>query len=344
MPVPFRSSRIAANLLMLLATIIWGSAFVAQRVGLNHVPPLLFTGVRFVLGGAVVALVMVGRTIGRRVAGSNPIASTSLPTLSHAADGWTSLRLWGAALVLGSLLIGAIGAQQIGLAGTSVANAGFISSLYVILVPVLGRVTGQRLPRSVMYGAPLVLTGLYALSGPLNAWRSGDLWELLGVVIVTGQIVAMGRYAPRFEPMALASAQFLVCGVEGLTLSWWIERPVGTEALSGLLAAWGSVLYGGVLSVGVAYTIQVVAQRHARAADAALVFSLEGVFAALAGWAMLGESLSVKGVVGCALMVAGLAVAQRPEQDPPASPVSREPSTPSSMGSNDRPKVPDLRA
>lgn len=331
----FRSSRTTANLLILLATLIWGSAFVAQRVSLDHVPPLLFTGIRFVLGGTVVALVIALRALGRR---ASHLASAS------PSPGWGCARLWGAALVLGSLLVGAIGSQQIGLASTSVANAGFISSLYVVFVPILGLFVGHRLARPVMLGALLAMAGLYALSGPVGTWRSGDLWELLGVVIVSGQIVAMGRFAPRFEPMALASAQFLVCGVEGLALSLLLEHPSWTTAAQDLLAAWGPVLYGGIFSVGVAYTIQVVAQRHARAADAALLFSLEGVVAALAAWLILGESLSSRGLLGCVLVFAGLVVAQRPERDPPASSISWDPGVPAAVGADDRPTHLDLRS
>jgi len=280
---------------MLAAAMIWGSAFVAQRLSLDAIGPFLFTGLRFLLGAGVVSvLVFARRRSARRVAG------VPLPPLFN-----TALVLSGG--LLGLLLAVAISLQQIGLGQTKIANAGFISSLYVIIVPLIGVLLRHRTGPGTWIGAALAVIGLYLLS--INEHftvMSGDWYQLACALVISVQVMLVGHYAPRHDPLVLSIAQFVTCGVTCLAIGLACE-PV---QLASLVRAAPTILYGGALSVGVGYTIQVVAQRDAAPAHAAVIFSMEGVFAAIAGWAAFGETLTPRALVGCALMLAGLLACQ----------------------------------
>jgi drug/metabolite transporter (DMT)-like permease len=282
-----------ANLLMLLAAIIWGSAFVAQRLSLDAIGPFLFTGLRFLLGSAVVLALCL-----------RPAARTSrfeLAALVHRPKE----ALPG--IALGLVLSVAISMQQIGLQYTKVANAGFISSLYVVIVPLVGAAFGHRTRAATWLGALLAAVGLYFLSVKSSfEVRSGDLYQLGCAIVISFQVLLVGRFARSRDALALAFVQFVTCGVLCLAVALAFE-PLHAQALA---RAWPSIVYGGALSVGVGYTLQVVAQRDAAPAHAAIIFSMEGVFAALAGWVALGETLSARALGGAALMLAGLVVCQ----------------------------------
>ncbi|WP_028229547.1 DMT family transporter [Paraburkholderia ferrariae] len=285
-----------ANLLMLAAAMIWGSAFVAQRLSLDTIGPFLFTGLRFLLGAAVVsALVLAQRHAYARRA---PLADT--PPLF--APG-----LLRSGCVLGLVLAVAISLQQVGLRYTKIANAGFISSLYVVIVPLLGVLLRHRTGAGTWVGALLAAIGLYFLS--INEHFSvmyGDWYQLGCAIVISIQVMLVGHYAPRHDPLVLSIVQFVACGAACLAIGLACE-PL---QLASLLRAAPAILYGGALSVGVGYTIQVVAQRDAAPAHAAVIFSMEGVFAALAGWLALGETLTPRALMGCALMLAGLLACQ----------------------------------
>jgi drug/metabolite transporter (DMT)-like permease len=283
-----------ANLLMLVAAMIWGSAFVAQRVSLDAIGPFLFTGLRFLLGAGVV-LLFVACTRWRRAR-----VNIAVPARDTAA----LLRAGGA---LGLLLAFAISMQQIGLQYTKVANAGFISSLYVVIVPLIGALLGHRIGFGTALGALFAAVGMYFLS--VNEHFSilyGDWYQLAGAIVISMQVMLVGRFARRHDPLSLALVQFVTCGAICLAIAVACE-PL---RLGDIVRAAPSILYGGALSVGVAYTIQVVAQKDAAPAHAAVIFSMEGVFAALAGWLVLGETLSTRAFAGCALMLVGLIVCQ----------------------------------
>ena len=285
-----------ASALMLLASLIWGTAFVAQTASIGTVGPFYYTGLRFMLGAAVVLAVMALR---RR---PDPAA--------HPASNPRSLLRDGG--LLGGVVAISISMQQIGLESTTVANAGFISSLYVVLVPLLGLLWGRRVGAGVWLGALLAASGMYFLSVRQGySVRHGDWLELGGALFITVQLLLLGRMAPRHDPLQLAVVQFVVCGLLCLGAGVLVES-ISLEALQ--RAAW-TIFYGGALSVGVAYTLQVVAQRHAVPAHAAVIFSMEGVFAALAGWLLLRQALDDRALFGCALMFAGLVVAQLPARN-----------------------------
>ncbi|MCV2348434.1 DMT family transporter [Paucibacter sp. Y2R2-4] len=285
-------SRIRANLLLIFIAVIWGSAFVAQSHGMEHLGPMAFTGIRFLIGALVVAPLMW-----REWQGLKAQDRALRPVDGAKIAGLGSLLLMGAAM------------QQIGIVSTTVTNAGFLTALYVPLVPVLGWLLWRHLPHwSVWPGALACLVGAYLLSGAqsLSIGR-GDLWVILSALPWAFHVVLVGRVADRMAaPFLVAGGQFAVCGL--LALGWaLLNEPISA---SGLQAAVGSLLYTGVFSVGIAFTAQVVAQRYAHAADAAIILSSETLFAALFGYFMMGDRLSPAGLLGCALIFASMMLIQ----------------------------------
>ena len=279
-------------MLLFLAAILWGFAFVAQRAGMRHVGPFIFNGVRFALGSAsLLPLKLVNRR--RRSIGSLP--PTSRKTLIVGGG------LAGAALFVGSSL------QQVGIVYTTAGKAGFITGLYVIIVPILGLFWRQR-PNIVTWGGAILATvGLYFLSITEDFTIStGDLLVLISAFFWAIHVHIIGRFSVKTDPIKLASLQFLVCSVLSLIVAVFTV----VITIQGLFNAVVPILYGGLVSVGIAYTLQVVAQQHARPTHAAIILSLETVFAALGGWIILSESLSSRGLAGCALMLAGMLLSQ----------------------------------
>jgi drug/metabolite transporter (DMT)-like permease len=291
---PDTRQHLRANLLMLLAAMIWGSAFVAQRLSLDAIGPFLFTGLRFLLGALVVLTMIVC------------VRRSALAELAKRGPGGAR-ELLGAGALLGMVLAVSISLQQIGLQYTKVANAGFISSLYVVIVPLLGVLFRHRTGLATWLGASLAAVGMYFLSVDEHfSMLYGDWYQLAGALVISIQMMLVGRFALRHDTLMLALVQFVTCGFACLVVGLVVE-PV---SLAVIARAAPTIAYGGALSVGVAYTIQVVAQRYAAPSHAAVIFSMEGVFAALAGWLVLGETLSARALFGCALMLAGLIVCQ----------------------------------
>ncbi|HRD67977.1 MAG TPA: DMT family transporter [Candidatus Competibacter sp.] len=280
-----------AELLLLLTAVIWGFAFVAQRVGMEHVGPFTYNGVRFILGAlSLLPLLLIGR---RPAAAGHP-------------GRWRPI-LTGS-LLAGLLLFAGASLQQVGIVYTTAGKAGFITGLYVVIVPLLGLLWGHRTPWSTWTGAVLAAAGLYLLTvtGDLSL-AEGDGLVLLGALFWAGHVLIIGWLSGRhIEPVLLACLQFVVCAALSLLVAVAFE-PI---TLAGLEGAALPILYGGLLSVGVAYTLQVVAQRDAPPAHAAIILSLETVFAALGGWWLLHETLSGRSLTGCALMFAGMLLSQ----------------------------------
>jgi drug/metabolite transporter (DMT)-like permease len=286
-----RAGRTGASALLLLAAAIWGFAFVAQRAGMDHVGPFLFNGVRFLLG-ALVLVPFALRARRRRPAIERPrVGAATVVGLACA----------------GLVLTVAANLQQVGLVSTSAGKAGFLTGLYVVLVPLLGLARGQRLRWAMALAVPLSALGLYLLSvvGPFRL-APGDGWVLLGAFVWAVHVHLIDWLVARAEALVIALVQFALCGVLSLAVSLARE----TTTLDGITAAWGAIAYAGILSVGVAYTLQVVGQRRVEPALAGVVLSLEGTFAALGGWVVLGETLSVRALVGCGLMLLAMVLAQ----------------------------------
>jgi len=278
-----RPRDLRALILLLLAAAIWGFAFVAQRSGMAHVGPFLFNGVRFLLGALALVPFMLRRTAGR--------ASRS-----------TVAGLIGAGLVLTV----AANLQQVGLVTTTAGKAGFLTGLYVVFVPLIGLVLRQPLRRTTAAAVPLAAGGLYLLAVKEGfAISSGDGWILLGAAAWAVHVQIIDRLVRRADAVTIAVTQFSICGAISLAASFAFEEPT----IAGLAAVRGEILYAGVLSVGVAYTLQIVGQRRVAPAQAGIVLSLEAVFAALGGWLILGERLSARSMVGCGLMLAAMLLA-----------------------------------
>lgn len=277
--------------LLLLTATIWGFAFVAQRMGMDHVGPFAFNGIRFALGALVLLPFIVNakeknRSEEKRVARGQ-------------------LILWGSAAGL-AIFTGA-SFQQVGLVYTTAGKAGFITGLYVVIVPIMGLLWRQKTNAGTWIGALLATVGLYLLSVTEALTISyGDMLELIGAFVWAGHIHLIGWASPKTDSKKLAFVQFAVCSLLSLGAAVLFE----TITMDGLINAALPIFYGGALSVGIAYTLQVVAQKNAHPAHAAILLSLESVFAAVGGWLVLGEMMSMRSLSGCALMLVGMLISQ----------------------------------
>lgn len=284
------SPTLRADLLMLLTAAIWGSTFVAQQLGMDTIGPFTYSGTRILLGAALIAPLWSWR--------GGWFAVTPL----HRSQG-----LWPAGLLLGLVLFVAINLQQVGLLGTSVSNAGFITGLYVVLVPVLMRLGGHRVTLKVWGAVALASAGLYLLSVKANASIApGDWLQLGGALMWAVHVLLVGYLARRHDPLRLAVLQYLVAGGLSLLAATWRE----TITWDGLQHASAAIAWGGIMSIGVAYTLQVIVQRVALASHAAIIYSSEGLFSALCGWWLLGENIGLRGWTGAALLLVAMLLAQ----------------------------------
>ncbi len=285
-----KSDRWKADLGLLLVTVIWGSAFVVQRLAAAETGVNLFNGARFLLGGLALFPLAFGR---RPAAGTEPLSRKNLPGV----------------ILAGCLLVGGAGLQQAGLVYTTAGNAGFITGLYVVLVPLFLALFWRRRPQPVILAAAgLAVAGMFLLSTGCSLQRlnRGDLLELFGAVFWALHVIAVGVLVKRMAVLQFAVGQYLVCGALSLAIGLAWEA----HTLPGLAQSWWAVAYAGLVSVGLGYTIQAAAQRHAPAADAAIILSGESLFAALSGWIFLSEYLTPVQVVGCAVILAGMLLAQ----------------------------------
>lgn len=285
-----------ANFLLFVAAAIWGSAFVAQKVGMDAIGPFWYTGLRFALGTVIIA----------------PLLFIEKPTRPIVRSDWMT------GIGIGLLLFAGINLQQVALIYTTVANTGFITGLYVALVPVICLFWGHRYGAGVWVGVLMALIGLYLLSvrGDFQI-NPGDLLTLLSAFFWAFQVIALSSSGHCLPPVRLAVTQFSTCVVLSVFVALFRE-PISLEIIGD---AGIPLLYGGIMSVGFGFTIQVVAQRYAHAAHSAIILSLESVVAAFAGWLVLNETLDSRALIGCLLMLAGTIVAQLS----PAAVPTREP-------------------
>lgn len=278
----------AISMLWLTAA-IWGFAFVAQRAGMEYIGPFTYNGIRFLIGSiSLVPLVLVA-------------SRKSGQTIRLDRKTWVAGLLAGLVLFMGASL------QQAGMVTTSAGKAGFITGFYVILVPIIGIFIGQRISYLMWFGAVLALFGLYMLTinGPFVLQR-GDMLVLLSAFFWAAHVQLINKLVNSIAPLPLAAIQFAVCGL----LSLCVAFPVETVSSESIVKAAIPILYGGLMSVGIAYTLQVVAQQYVHPAYASLILSFETVFAVIGGWLILNETLSTRNLVGCLLMMAGIVVVQ----------------------------------
>lgn len=294
------TKQLRGGAMLMLTALIWGTAFVAQSVGMDYLGPCAFTATRNFIG--CVALLPV-------IALASRLRSGAQPEEAAPAPGKKALFGWGAAC--GLLLGGATLLQQAGMQTASAGKAGFLTALYIVIVPVLGIFLGRRPGLKVWMGVVLALVGAYLLSVKGGAGiASGDLLVIASAVVFSLHILVIDSVPTGMDGVRLSCVQFLVAGAFALVLALFLE----TFTWRDILSAWVPLLYTGVVSSGVGYTLQILGQRTVNPTVACLILSLESVFAALAGWAILGQALSLRELFGCALVFVAVILAQLPRK------------------------------
>lgn len=293
-----------STFLLTLAALIWGLGFVAQSSGMQHIGPLTFTAIRFLIG-ALVLLPFIYIS-DRLTARKNKILSAH----NHPQPQNKKTLLIGG-LCCGSVLFVMSALQQAGLQYTSVGKAGFITVLYIVIVPVLGLFFKKRVPWLVWVAVAIATVGLYLLciTGQVGGLNKGDILVFLCAIVTSAHILLIDYFSPKVESVKLSSFQFLVCGIISLIAALIFESP----DISSIFAAWLPLLYTGVMSCGVAYTLQVIGQRSINPTLASLLLSLESVFAVLGGWLLLDERLTTSEALGCVLVFTAIILAQLPD-------------------------------
>lgn len=282
--------------MLFMAAFIWGTAFVAQSVGMEYLGPLSFNGARFLMGSMVlVPVICLGRANpARRKEGKKP---GSLKTTV------TGGVCCGLALCAAALL------QQYGILYTTVGKAGFITTLYIILVPFFGIFLKKRIPGKVWVGAVIAAFGMYLLCmSERFSLSRGDGMVFLCAILFSVHILVIDHFSPRVDGVELSCIQFLTAGVIGSVLALIFEKPDIRDFVRGIVP----LAYAGVLSSGVAYTLQVVGQKNMDPTVASLILSLESVVSVLAGWVVLGQALTGRELAGCGLVFCAVILVQLP--------------------------------
>jgi drug/metabolite transporter (DMT)-like permease len=291
-----------ANILLLITAAIWGSAFVAQRVGMDYIGPFTFSGIRFLIGSAV--LVPLAIWLNYRL--KNKV-SNDAPVKSNQGSEEKGISLIMGSAIAGTVLFIGASLQQVGLVYTTAGKAGFITSLYIVLVPIMGIALKQKAGIGIWVGALFALVGLYLLSITSDFTLGyGDFLMLIGAFFWAGHVLVIGWLAPKHDAIKLSIIQFFVCGL----LSMLVALAYETIVWANVMLAMDAILFAAIMSTGIAYTLQVVAQQDAKPSHAAIILSAEAMFAVLAGWLILGEILTTRGMVGCALIMVGMLVSQ----------------------------------
>ena len=290
------NSRLSDALLLTVA-VIWGTGFVAQRLGAEHLGPMTFTGARFILGAMVVA----------------PIAFLRTPGPDVRRSPWGPGLIAGTVLFLGALL------QQVGLETTTAGNGGFITGLYIVFVPIFGLLLGTKTHRNTWLGMLLAVVGLYFLSVTAQfEVNPGDIWVFGCALVWAAHVLVIDHGTNHADPLRLAAVQFMTCAVLGSAAAvifeadqiWVVHEGVRALDTASFSAASGAIAYSGFISVGIAFTLQVVAQKHAPPAHAAILMSFEAVFALFAGIIFLNEGVTMRQGLGATIMFAGIILSQ----------------------------------
>lgn len=281
-------------LLLFLTATIWGTAFVAQSVGMDHVGPFTFTFARSIIGGLflIPCICFLRRWSGK----TEKVQVTKVE--------------WVGGICCGIALCAASNFQQIGIAYTTVGKAGFITALYVVIVPIFGLFLKKKVPGIIWFCVGLSVIGLYLLCMTEGSFTLayGDFLVFICAILFSVHILVIDYFSPKGDGVVISCIQFLVCGL----ISGIIVLFTETLRAADLLAAIGPILYAGVLSSGVAYTLQIVAQKDVNPTVASLILCLESVISALAGWVILHEALNARELFGCLLMFAAIVLAQIP--------------------------------
>ena len=284
------------NILLVLTALIWGCAFVAQSVGMDYVGPFTFNMARFLIG-AIVLLPVIW------------FMDRQWKTGAEKGAGQKTLIIGG--ICCGIALAVASTLQQWGILFTTVGKAGFITAMYIVIVPLLGIFIGKKVRPLIIGCVAIAVVGFYFLCMTESLRLGlGDFLVLLCAIAFSIHILVIDHFSPKVDGVKMSAIQFLTAAIISAvpTLLW--EQPVFTE----ILQAWQPVLYAGIMSCGVAYTLQIIAQKNADPTVASLLLSLESVFSVLAGWVLLGQGLSIKEMFGCVLIFCAIILAQLPEK------------------------------
>ncbi len=292
--------KIRNSLLLVITAAVWGVAFVAQDVGMDYITPFTFNGVRCLIGAAVLVPVIFIRDRAK----------------GEGAFPWRSKALWIGGILCGASLCLASNLQQYGisLSDASVGKAGFITTFYIVLVPIAGIFIKKRCPVSVWIAALIAAGGLYLLCVPQGAGFAiefPDILVFLCALCFTVQILFVDSYSPRVDGLKLACIQFFVCGVISAVLALIFDD----ISLSRILAAYIPILYAGVFSCGVGYTLQIIAQKGLNPTLASIIMSLESSISVIAAWAIQGKAMNARQIAGCAVMFCAIIIAQIPSKE-----------------------------
>ncbi len=299
-----KRTNLKGNLILLLTAFIWGLSFIAQSKGVEQVSAVAFNGIRSILGALVLIPVILWLDAGKKKKG-------------HPVQGLDRTVLLGGVLC-GTLLFAATALQTEGMVYTSPGKSGFITALYMVIVPIIGLFMGKK-PRPVIAISVLIaVCGLYLMCiNDTFTVNIGDVMTAICAVIFAGHILVIDYFSPKVDGVKLAFLQFLVCGV--INLCWMLFD--GVPSAESLMNCWVSIAYSGCLSCGVAYTLQIVGQKYTDPTSASILMSLESVFATLAtvvlislGWELTGGALTLKEIAGCVLMFIAILLIQLPEK------------------------------
>ncbi len=290
--------KIKNGIMLVLTAFIWGTAFVAQSVGMDYLGPFTFNGVRSLIGGAALLPCIWLFQKGKGKATEKPSRGARK-------------ELIAGGIACGLLLFAASSLQQIGIQYTTAGKAGFITAFYIVIVPVLGIFLHKKISGKVWGAVAIALAGLYFLCITEKfAVGKGDILIFLCALVFSIHILVIDYFSPKVDGVKMSCIQFFVCGIVSLPPMFFTETP----KIGAIVEGWAPLLYAGVLSCGVAYTLQIIGQQNVNPAVASLILSLESCFSVLAGWMVLGEKLSMRESVGCVLMFGAIILAQLPDR------------------------------
>ena len=316
------SKKMRSNLMLLLTAFIWGVAFVAQSVGMDYVGPFTFNAVRNFIGAFVLLLFipLIDKANQKSTAAPGSTGSDTLAATNNTAAN-TTTSSDKKTLIIGGILCGiflaiASSFQQIGIAYTTVGKAGFITAMYIVIVPILGLFVGKKVRLIAWVSVGFSVIGLYLLCMTESlSLGKGDILVLICAFCFSFHIMIVDHFSPKVDGVRMSCIQFFTCGIICGIPALLTESP----NLHSILAAWQPILYAGALSSAVGYTLQIVAQKNTDPVIASLLMSLESAFSLLAGWVILHQYLSPKELFGCLLMFAAIMLSQVPEKKPAAA-------------------------
>ena len=294
-----QKEKIRNSILLLLTAVIWGTAFVAQSVGMDYIGPFTFNAARFLIGGTVLIPLIVYRSK------KNPLLKNQ--TLEEKRK--NQKTAWIGGVCCGIALCGASLLQQMGIQHTTVGKAGFITTLYIIIVPLIELFFGKKIAKKIWLGAVMAVIGLYLLCINENfSIGKGDFLILVCAILFAIHILIIDHFSPKADGVVLSAIQFFVSGFISVIGAILVENPNPAAMLDAIVP----ILYAGVMSCGVAYTLQVIGQKNISPTVASMILSLESVISVLAGWIILGEALSAKEIVGCVIVFMAVVLVQLP--------------------------------